>query len=222
MKRKEKEHLKADPFQDAVNRVIHFIQRYRRELLLTLAALVVIFVGMLVLSLVNRASLNRENEVFTQALNISSDQDLKTEDKVAGLLELPIGGGLSNWAAIRAATLQIELGDYEGAGATLQKVSPRAPDLLQENKKLLEAMIKSSLGDFKGGQDIIAIMLNNPRLVFPRDYLLLESARLLWKTGQSEDAVNTLRRINADHPASPFTATANELIVQWEGSASAL
>ncbi len=222
MKKKEKEHLKADPFQNAVNQVIQFVQRHRRELLISLVALLVIFAGMLVLSLVNKAASSRESNVFTRALDITASQDMKTEDKAAALLELPIGGGLSNWAAIRAASLLIELGDYEGAGAALQKVSRRAPDLLQQKKKLLQAMIKSSLGDFKGGQDIIAVMLNNPKLDFPRDYLLLENARQLWKAGQSEDAVNTLRRISVDHPASPFNATANELLAQWEGSASAL
>jgi len=212
MKRKEKAHLRQDPFVAFFEKIVHLFKSYKREILLTaviMLALIVLIGGII---FTKSCQSSKENRVFSEALQIRNSETLTIDEKISKISHLPGSRGLSAANTLYLASLYFKKGDYSRSRELLKNSRSSNIQLLEDQKKMLEADCLAALGKPTESLDILNILLGDPKSEVTKDLLLLKIAKIQLKNRQPAEAVASLKRILSDFPNSFFAGEAREIL----------
>jgi predicted negative regulator of RcsB-dependent stress response len=216
MKRKEREHLKEDPFQQFITTALEILRKYKKEIFLGIAAAVVVVLILVVMAIIQSYSISAENKLYAQAVNIKNDGNLNVEQKIEQLGQLESKGGISASIKLLLASLYFEKGDMQKSKEILDNFPSSKIKLLNDQKKVLEADILISSNKQNEALEILNQLLNDPRSEIGKDFILLKMARIQAKTEQTETAVANLNKIIDEYPQSVYNYDARNLLNELE------
>jgi thioredoxin-like negative regulator of GroEL len=217
MKKKEKEHLKADPFVHFFENALAFTKNNRRLILSAagiLLLLVIVLIGVFFLTGLSAAS---ENKVYANAYRIRSDAALSVDQKIDRLRELKFKKGISSAGRLFIAALYYEKGDLANAEKALAEFSGSRLPILNDQKKMLEAQLLASSGKIQPAIDLLQRMAEDPKTVLGKDLVMLAAAKIQLHSQRREEAGANLKRIVSEYPGTSSSMEAQNLLKEIEG-----
>lgn len=216
MKKKEREHLKEDPFQLFIENTVEMLRKFRKEILIGVGAVIGIVLVILLVTFLRSGSISSENRLYSQAMAIQESTTLSLDQKIEQLSRLDTKGGISADINIFLSALYFEKGDMAKAKEILDKFSDSKYRIINEKKLVLEAEILNATGKGKEALDILSKLFSDPKSEITKDFLLLKMARIQVKTGQTDMAAANLKKINEDYPQSIFNQEVQTLLNEIE------
>lgn len=216
MKKKEREHLKEDPFQLFIENTVEILRKFKKEIFIGVVAVVCIVLVILLVTFLRSGSISTENRLYSQAMAIQNSTTLTLDQKIDQLSRLNIKGGISADIKIFLAALYFEKGDLAKANEVLDKFSGSKYRIINEKKFVLEAEILNSTGKGKEALDILYKLFSDPKSEITKDFILLKMARIQVKTGQIDTAAANLKKISEDYPQSVYGQEAQVLLSEIE------
>lgn len=219
MKRKEKEHLKQDPFVHFLEGALGFLKRARRELLVVAAAVVLLVVAVLAVVVWNNVSAGKDNEVFAAAQKLRA-ADMPLQQKIDGLKRLQPRRGVSAVIPLYIAALLHQQGDTARARTALQAFRNSRIAWVNDEKRLLEADLLAADNQVAPALAALDALLADGKRQVGGDRVLLRKAKLLLKNGRKEEADAVLKKILAEYPESLGSLDARQLLTTLEPGVS--
>lgn len=216
MKKKEREHLKEDPFQLFIENAFEFLQKFKKEIFIGVAALAGIVIIILLVAFFRSSSISTDNRLFSEAIAIQDSSTLSLDQKIEQLNRLNSKSGISADIKIDLAALYIEKGDVAKAKEILDKFSGSKIRIINDKKIELEAEILNVEGKGKEALDILYNLYSDPKSEITKDFLLLKMARIQANTGQIDTAVANLKKLSEDYPQSVYNGEAQRLLNEIE------
>jgi predicted negative regulator of RcsB-dependent stress response len=217
MKRKEREHLKEDPFQQFIQKALAFLKKYRKLIYIGGGAIVAIGIFIAATAVIQLLSVGSENRLYAEALEIKNDETLSVEQKIEKLGQLPAKSGISASVKLFLASLYFEKGDLEKSKEALADFSGSRYKLINDQKILLEADILLSSDKTKEALELLNKLVSSPQPEVAKDFILLKMARIQAGMDQGEAAVNNLKKIIDEYPQSFYSYEARNLLKELEG-----
>ncbi|MBN1196545.1 MAG: hypothetical protein JXA62_03985 [Candidatus Aminicenantes bacterium] len=211
MKRKERAHLKEDPFQHFISTVLQWISLNRRKLVATAVVIASVLVVLAAVTLVRAHSYTRENRRYSEALEIRNNDSLTVDEKIEKLSQLKAGRGLSAAAQLFLVGLYMEQGRVQDALEMMDDISSSHLDIINDQKTLLEAQILSASDQERQALDLFNQLLADKDTEVAKDYVLLLMARTQYKARQLDMARQTIERLLEEYPLTAFSSQAKEL-----------
>jgi len=211
MKRKEREHLKEDPFANFIQTVLDKFNDFKREILIVLGVLVIIVVIIIAVLLLRSGSVAKDNQNFASALDIWKSTTLTSDQKIEELSSFKTDKGISSAITFYLASLYFEKEDYLTAKEALSGYKGGSK-LLNDQKKLLDAELFISLKEGKKGLDILHQLLSDTKSEITKDFLLLKIAKINIKDGLDKSAKDNLNRLINEFPQSIYQREARTLL----------
>jgi len=212
MKRKEREHLKEDPFANFIESVIDKLNEFKKEILTVIGVIAVIAIILIVILIIRSGSVEKDNRIFADALKIKNSSIFSIDEKIEKLSALEPKKGISSSVSFFLASLYYEKGNIEAAQKILAEFKGSNVKLIKDEKKLLEADILLAGKEDKKGLDILHKLLSDSRSEISKDFLLLKISKIQIKLGISESAKENLIRLLSEFPQSIFQREANQLL----------
>lgn len=216
MKKKEREHLKEDPFQLFIEHSVETLRKFKKQISLGVGAVIVIILVILLVYFLKSGSITSENRLYSKAMAIRDSTTLGLDQKIAQLSELNTKGGISADIKLFLAALYFEKGDMAKAKETLDKFSGSKYRLINDKKLVLEADILNATGNGKEALETLSRLFSDAKSEITKDFLLLKMARIQVKTGQTDMAAANLKKINDDYPQSIFNQEVQTLLNEIE------
>jgi predicted negative regulator of RcsB-dependent stress response len=218
MKRKEKEHLKADPFVHFFEKAITFFKNNRRLLLAGAGIALFLVIVMLAVFFFNNLSAAGENDLYASAFSIRSNSSLSIDQKIAKLQELKFKKGISSVGPLFIAALYFEKGDLANAEKTLGQFSGSRIAIISDQKTALEAQVMAAGGKIREAMDLLKRMLDDKETVMGRELIILMLAKMQTKNQLREEAAANLKRIVSEYPNTPSAQEAQTLLAASEAA----
>jgi outer membrane protein assembly factor BamD (BamD/ComL family) len=216
MKKKERVHLKEDPFQIFIENVLTVIKKYKSEIFIGVSAAAAIVIIILLVSFLRSGSISSENQRYAEALAIQNSDALTTDQKIEKLSQLDAGSGISSSIKLSLAALYFEKGEITKAGEVLAQFPNSKYKLINDKKKLLEAEVLKASGKEKEALDILYKLFSDPGAEIGKDFILFKMARIQVKAEQLETAAANLKKITEDYPQSLYSRDAQALLTEIE------
>lgn len=211
MKKKERHHLKEDPFQVFIQHVLELLGKYKQEIYIGVGAVLLLIVVVVVIGLFRASSVSSENKIYSQAVNIKNNDTLTTDQKIEQLGKLEPGSGVSASVKLFLAALYFEKGEIQKADETLKSFSGSSSDLINSEKKMLEAEVLNASGKAPEALNLLNSMLSDSKNQIAKDFILLRMAKIQAKTGQKDAALTNLDKIMEEYPQSYYSYEARTL-----------
>lgn len=218
MKRKEREHLKEDPFQIFIQNVLATLRKYKKDILMGVSLAGIVIVIILAIALFRAGSVAGENRLFMEAATIQESDTLTLDQKIEKLQQLDHKKGISASIQLSLASLYFQAGDLKKAQEVLDNFSGSKYALINDKKKILDADILAASGKGKEALDILYKLYSDPKAEVAQDYLLLKMAQIQAKAAQNDTAIANLKKIGDDFPQSPYRRDAQQLLTQLENN----
>lgn len=212
MKKKEREHLKEDPFQHFIENTVETLRKYKKEISIGMGALVAIVLIVFLVVFLKSTSTSAENRLYSQAMAIQDSTSLTLDQKIERLSQLDTKSGISSDIKISLAALYFEKGDLAKAKEILEKFSGSKYKIINEKKLVMEAEILNATGKEKEALDILYKLFSDPKTEITKDFILLKMARIQVKTGQIDTATANLKKIEEDYPQSAYNQDVQTLL----------
>lgn len=216
MKRKEREHLKEDPFQLFIEKVLNLFKKYRKEILIGVIGAAAIIIILTLILFLKSTSISNENQLYSEALSIKESETLTFDRKIEELDQLKNKKGISASISLMTAVLYFEKGDMAKAKEALDTFKGSKYKLINEQKQLLEAEVLSSSGKKTEAVDLLNRVYLDPESKIAKDFVLLKMARIQARAGQTSTAVTNLKKIGDEFPQSPYARDAKTLLSKLE------
>ena len=216
MKRKEREHLKEDPFQIFFKKIVEVIKRYKNEIFIGLGVIGALIILLVVVLWFKAGSITQENQTYSKAIEIRADNTITLDQKIEKLSQLKSKKGISSSIVLTIAALHFEKGDLQKASDTLAAFNGSKFQLINDKKTMLDADILSASNKKKEAVDMLFKLYSDPKTEIAKDYLLLKMAQLQAKTGQINTAITNLEKLTEEFQQSPYSREANLLLSQLE------
>lgn len=221
MKKKEKDHLKADPFVHFFEKAFTFFKNNRRAILLAAGAVVLVVLILLAALLFRNLSASGENKLYAEAFRVSHDGKMTVEQKIARLQDMKFRNGISASGRLFLAALLFEKGDLAKAEAVLLAMPKSRVALLNDEKHVLHAQVLAASGKASEAEAALNRMLAEKKTAMAREVILLQLAKLQLKGGRQAEAVALLKRILSEHGNTPGAMEAQNLLATVETAGSA-
>ena len=221
MKRKEKEHLKADPFVNFVEKAITFLKNNRRLLLAGAGIALLLVIALLVVFFFTNLSAAGENKLYASAFSISGNTNMSIDQKISKLQELKFKKGISSVGQLFIAALYYEKGDLPNAEKTLQQYSGSSIAIINDQKKTLEAQVLAAGGKSQEAMNLLNRMLEDKQTKMGKELIIMMLAKIQTKSLRQEEAVSSLKRIISEYPNTPSANEAQTLLSASEAADSA-
>jgi predicted negative regulator of RcsB-dependent stress response len=218
MKRKEKEHLKADPFVHFFEKAIEFFKHNRRLIFAAAGIVVLLVVILFAVFFFTGLSAAAENKLYASAYGIRNDASLGIDQKIAKLQELKFKKGISSAGRLFIAALYFEKGDLANAEKTLQQFTGSRLALINDQKTTLEAQVLASGGKNQQAMDLLKRMLEDKKTEMGKELILLMLAKIQTSSQRREEAVASLKRVISEYPNTPSAMEAQNLLSAGEGA----
>jgi predicted negative regulator of RcsB-dependent stress response len=216
MKKKEREHLKEDPFQLFVEKVLTILRQYKKEIYIGFTILVVAVLTVAITGFIQSHTSMKENAIYSKALAISDAKNLTPDQKIEKMNQLDIGKGISSTITLMIAKIYLGKGDTEQATKSLKGFKGSQLKIIEDQKKMLDAEILNSSGKKKEAVDLLYKLYSDPEVKLQKDYLLLKIARIQADLSQVKSAITNLNKMKTDHPNSFYMSDVQQLLSQLE------
>lgn len=204
MKKKERAHLKEDPFINFIEKVIDKIKQFKREILFTLGIFLALALIILIIVFFKSKSIASDNQLFSQALEIKNSSTLDSDQKIDALSQLKNRSGISSAIRLFIATLYFEKGDFKNAKKSLANYRSSHLKIVNDQKKLLEAEILAASEKERDAIDILNKLLSDSKSELAKDFILLKIARIQIRTDQNQSAITQLHKLINEYPQSVY------------------
>jgi len=218
MKRKEKEHLKADPFVHFFEQAVAFFRNNRRLLLSGAGIALLLVIALLAVFFFTNLSAAAENKLYASAFSIRNNSGMKLDQKISKLQELKFKKGISSVGQLFIAALYYEKGDLPNAEKTLQQYSGSRIAIINDQKKTLEAQVLAAEGKSQEALNLLKQMLEDKQTQMGKELIILMQAKIQSKSLRQEEAVSSLKRIISEYPDTPSANEAQTLLSASEGA----
>ena len=212
MKKKEKDHLKADPFIHFFEQTLAFFKNNRRLILAGAGIALLVLIIMVVVFFFTNLSAAAENRLYASAYSIRSDTAMGIDQKIAKLKELNFKKGISSAGRLFLAALYYEKGDLAAAEKTLSQYSGSRIAIINDQKKILEAQVLAANGKNREAMDLFKKMVDDKETAMGKDLVILMLAKMQTKNQLREEAVASLKRIVSEYPNTPSAQEAQALL----------
>jgi predicted negative regulator of RcsB-dependent stress response len=212
MKRKEKEHLKADPFVHFVEKAINFLNNNRRLILAGAGVALLLVIALLAVFFFSNLSAAGENKLYTSAFNIRNNTNMSIDQKIAKLQELKFKKGISSVGWLFIAALYYEKGDLPNAEKNLQQYSGSRIAIINDQKKTLAAQVLAAGGKSQEAINLLKLMLEDKQTQMGKELIIMMLAKIQTKSLRQEEAVSSLKRIISEYPNTPSANEAQTLL----------
>jgi predicted negative regulator of RcsB-dependent stress response len=212
MKRKEKEHLKADPFVHFFEQALAFFKHHRRTLLAGAGIALLLLVVILVAFFFSNLSTAAENKLYAKAFSIRNDNAMSVDQKIGKLQELKFRKGISSAGRLFLASLYYEKGDLANAEKALKEYSGSRIAIINDQKKSLEAQLLAAGGKSQEAIDLLKRMLDDKGTRMGKELVILTLAKIQARSQRQEEAVSSLKRIISEYPNTPAANEAQTLL----------
>ncbi len=217
MKKKEKEHLKADPFVHFVEETIALFKNNRRQIFLAAGAATLVILALLVFFLFRNLSSAGENKLYAEAFRVRTAENMTTDQKIAKLQEMKFKRGISAAGRLFLAALHYEKGDMRKAETVLTEMPESRVTLVNDEKHVLFAKVLAASGKTTEAEDVLNRMLTDKRTAMAKELVLMELARMQLKGKRNTEAAAALKRIMSEYPDTPGSMEARNLLSSIEG-----
>lgn len=217
MKRKEKEHLKADPFVHFFEKALTFYKANRRLIFLGAGAVALVVVVLLAVFLFQNLSSTSENKAYAAAFRVQTAADLSLDQKIARLQGMKFRNGISAAGRLFLAALLVEKGDLAKAEAVLKEMPRSRVAIINDEKRALYARVLAAAGKPAEAEAELEGMLTDKKTAMAREIILLQLAKMRIKNQRNEEAAAALKRILAEYPDTPSANEAQALLPTVEG-----
>jgi predicted negative regulator of RcsB-dependent stress response len=212
MKKKEREHLKEDPLKMFVKKILTSLRGFKKELMIGGFVLAAVLIVIMAISILQFFSAAKENTLYSEGLKIKNSTELKIDAKIERLKEIESKSGVSAANQLLLASLYFEKGDIEGAQKLLADFPKSSINIINQQKKLIDADILAVSGKVQEGIDMLNKMLADSKSEVAKDFLLLKIARFQVKAGQEDAAKSNLNRLTEEFPQSMYSMEARNLL----------
>jgi predicted negative regulator of RcsB-dependent stress response len=218
MKRQFKKQLKEDEFVSGMNKFMHILKVWERELIIAGAAalaIVLLFLGFQFL----RAQQNaRDSREAAQIMDLRTDLT-KTPANVAKLEQIAAKGGkYGRVAAMSLATFWIEQGQLDKAQASLAGIKDTPKDFFYYQAQDLTAQTAVLKGDY----DKALALLKKVEDAKPKEYLLdailFHKAEALEKKGSIAEALAVYKKIQDEYAQTYYGYDASLKVKKLEAA----
>ena len=212
MKRKEREHLKEDPFITFIQKSLFQFGKYKQHIFVGLGA-VILFIAIIVgVKLWNNYSLSQENMAFSSGMEIITNEDLTIDQKIDQLSQLETKKGISQSNKITLATLHFQKGDINKAQDVLNSIPPSAVKLIDDQKILLKGEILNSSNKSQEAVDTLLKLYADKNSKIAKDFVLFRIANIQLKSNQEKSAEANLKKMAEEFPQSQYLRKAQTLL----------
>ena len=218
MKRKEKEHLKADPFVNFFENVITLFRNNRRLILAGAGIALLLVIALLIVVFFTNLSAAGENKLYASAFSIRSNTNMSIDQKISKLQELKFKKGISSVGQLFIAALYYEKGDLPNAEKTLQQYSGSRIAIINDQKKTLEAQVLAAGGKSQEAMNLLNRMLEDKQTQMGNELIIMILAKIQTKSLRQEEAVSSLKRIISEYPNTPSANEAQNLLTASEAA----
>jgi predicted negative regulator of RcsB-dependent stress response len=201
MKKKEKDHLKADPFVHFVEKTITFFRNNRRQII----ALLAVF-------LFKNLSSTGENKIYAEAFRVRNDAKMSVDQKIAKLQEMKFKKGISAAGRLFIAALYYEKGDLAKTEAVLTEMPTSRIAMVNDEKHTLYAQVLAAGGKTAEAEGVLNRMLTDKKTAMAKELILMRLAKMQLKNQRKEEAAAALKRIMSEYPDTPSAMEAQNLL----------
>ncbi len=212
MKRKEREHLKEDPFVNFVENDLVFLRKYKKLIYFGLFSLVALVVIIVLVNLLRSGAVSGENELYAQAIKIRESNTLTLDEKISQLETLQKKSGISSVSQLFIATIHFEDKNLEQARETMKNFRNSRYQLINDKKKLLEAEILFASQKGNEALKLLFELFSDKQTQVSKDYLLMRMAHMKIKLEQTKGAISDLNSLINDYPQSFHAGEARTLL----------
>jgi predicted negative regulator of RcsB-dependent stress response len=212
MKKKEKDHLKADPFVHFVEKTITFFRNNRRQIIAGagIAALAVIL--LLAVFLFKNLSSAGENKIYAEAFRVRNDAKMSVDQKIAKLQEMKFKKGISAAGRLFIAALYYEKGDLAKTEAVLTEMPTSRIAMVNDEKHTLYAQVLAAGGKTAEAEGVLNRMLTDKKTAMAKELILMQLAKMQIKNQRKEEAAAAFKRIMSEYPETPSAMEAQNLL----------
>ncbi len=216
MKRKEREHLKEDPFAVFIETVIQKFSDLKKEILTIIA--IIIFIGIIVgaVLLIRSSSISKENGLFAKALEIKNSSFLTNDQKIEQLSKIDSGKGISATINFYIATIHFNEGQFKKAKEILENSPESSIQYINDEKKLLKSEIFMALGEKSEAIKLLKQVLFEGNSKVPKDFILLKIAKYEIIQNNKPSALENLKKLIEEYPDSIYSRDARKMISSME------
>lgn len=216
MKKQEREHLKADPFQEFIEKALEMLKKLKKPILAGVSVIAAIIIITLIITFFRHNSIKNDNKLYADALMVQQSATLTLDQKIQKLEGLEVKSGVSSSIKLTLASLYFEKGDLQKAKETLDKFPGSSYRLIEDKKSLLDAEISLASGKGKEAVDKLSSLAANPDCQLSKDFMLFRLAQMQAKTQQNTQAVNNLKKLKEEYPQSAYRTEAQSLLEKLE------
>jgi len=218
MKRKEREHLKEDPFVDFIGKIIELFNKSKKWVLLGGGVLIVIVLVIVIFIFFRSKSISNENNLYARAFSIKSSDTLSSGEKLTELKKLKPKRGISSVIDLFIASIYFEEGEMKTARQIIDESSKSKIKLVNDEKILLKAEISNSMNKHKEAIKLFNELLIDRDLEISKDFILLKVAKIQLKIGHKKLAISNLKNLTSDFPQSFYYNDAITLLGEIESN----
>lgn len=218
MKRKEREHLKEDPFINFVEKVIEVFKKFKKVIFIGMGVFFTFVLVVVIIIYFKSASVSNENELYAKAFSIKSSEILSSGEKLTKLKQLESGRGISSVIDLFIASIYFEESEFKTAKNIIDESTESRIKLVNDEKILLEAEILNAMKKRKEAINLFNKLLSDKELEISKDFILLKIARVQLKSGKKGSAISNLKNLIYDFPQSFYYNEAKALLSEIEAN----
>ena len=217
MKRDIKKKLKEDEFVSGMNKFMHFVRTWEREILIAAAAAAAVLLLFLGFQFLKAQQVKKDSRTAGQILELRSGLAAKPEN-AAQLEKLGGEGKFSRVSYISLATYWVEQGQLDKAQAALAKIKDETKDFFYYQALDLSAQIAILKGEYDKAIDLLKKIEADKPKDYLLDAILFRRAEALEKKGDRTEALKLYKTLQADYAQSYFGYDASLKVKKLEAA----
>ena len=215
MKKKLKQRLKTDEFANLINKVIEFLRKNQKELLIGAAALAFIALVFVSVKYVQGIQAQKQSRLLGQILAL--EEELAEDPaKLLELEKLGSGSKFGRLAFVKAAAYSFETGDADRALEALQQVPDSRKDLVYYQSRDLMGQIYLHQKRYDDALAVFESMERETPKDYAMDIVLFRKAQVLAARNDIDLAIAAYKQLQEDFPGSYFGYEATREVQKLE------
>ncbi len=219
MKKVVKKQLKEDEFVSTMTRVIEFVKRRTREIIVIAAACVFFILLYAGLRFLQAQNVKKESELLSRMLELRSELGQNPE-KLTELKEMAGRGKFARVAFVLEATYWMEKGELEKAKEALAALKPEPRDFIYYQAQDLLGQVNH----LQKNHDLAVAIYEKLEAEKPKEYgldvILFHKAEAMEGKGDRKAALALYKDIQEKYPQSTYGFDAAERARKIESAAS--
>lgn len=203
MKRVERHHIKEDGLAIGLGKAARFLKAHEKELRTVALGLAAILVLALAVMAVRGRVRAKDNRIVTEILALRAGLDQKPEN--LGKIEKLAGPrGARRLAHLELATYWIEKGDLVKAESALKQIAPGGRDLLAYQARDLQGQLEIKRKAYDQAIALYKAIEAEKPASYPLDAVLFHRAQAHELKGETKDALDLYKKLQADYPGTYY------------------